>query len=150
MTNKQKGTTAIVIVIILLIIFLWHYFKSKKQKEKCPDGRDIPASGNCADNPIKVDGTGSTIVTPLPLPDVNNCVTPSSYIVNSFPLSVGMKGTFVSQLQAVLNSDFDSNLSTDGYFGCLTLAAVKKAFGVETVDAELFKNAVQKIVPILP
>lgn len=150
MSKKQFWGLITAIVVILLIVFLWKYFKNRNGlKEKCPDGRDIPSSGNCLDNPILKDELGNTVVTNLPTPDVNGCVAPSAYVVNSYPLALGMKGSLVSQLQAVLNSDYDSNLSTDGYFGCLTLAAVIKAFGVQNVDAELFRDKIMKIVPIL-
>lgn len=144
MTNKQKFTLWTTIVIILLIIFLWFYFRNRRKGEKCPDGRAIPSTGNCADNPPVLDSSGNTIVTPV-TPDNNGCVQPSSYVVNSFPLSVGMKGDLVKQVQARLNIDFGANLTEDGYFGCNTLAAVIKHFSVNTIDAELFKEKVQGI-----
>lgn len=142
MTRRQQYATATVIVVILLIAFLWYYFRSKKQVEKCPDGRDIPASGNCADNGVLLDASGNQVVTPV-VPDSNGCIQPSSYIVNSFPLALGMKGESVKYLQIALNMNFKANLKEDGYFGCKTFDALKKGFGVETVDMEFFKNNVQ-------
>lgn len=147
MTKRQQYFWATIITIILLIIFLWIYFKTRKKSEKCPDGRNIPTSGNCLDNPVLYDNTGSAIVTPV-TPDNNGCVQPSSYIVNSYPVTLGMKGSFVEQIQMALNNDHNANLKVDGYFGCNTLAAVKKAFGVDTVDAELYKNKILKTVSL--
>lgn len=145
MTKKQKFFLWTAIVIILLIAFLWYYFRNRKKGEKCPDGRPVPASGNCADNPILVDSGGNTIVTPV-TPDNNGCIPPSSYVVNSFPLGLGQKGDLVRQLQTRLNIDFNANLQEDGFFGCNTLNAVLKNYLVGTVDAELFKEKVQGII----
>lgn len=144
MTNKQKWLLAVIIVFILLIVFLVYYFRSRKQIETCPDGRNIPISGNCADNPALTDTGGNTIVVPVS-PDANGCIKPSSYIANYFPLATGMKGNLVEQLQTTLNNDYKTNLTVDGYFGCFTFAAIKKNFNVSTIDAELFKNKVQKV-----
>lgn len=147
MTKRQKFWTATVITIILLILFLVYYFKSRKQGEKCPDGRSIPLSGNCSDNPVLVDSSGNTIVTPV-TPDLNGCTPPSNYITNAFSVGLGMKGSLVEQIQIALNQDFGSNLKVDGYFGCNTLKEVKKAYGVDAIDAELFKDKIQKSIPI--
>ena len=142
MTRRQKYAIATIIVVILLIIFLWIYFRNRKKGEKCPDGRDIPASGNCADNPIVRDSLGAVIVTPT-VQDANGCVQPSSYVPAFFPIGLGMTGDTVKQLQTSLNVQFNSNLKEDGYFGCKTLSALIKAFNVQSVDAEFFKNNVQ-------
>lgn len=139
MTRRQKYAIATIIVVILLIIFLWIYFRNRKKGEKCPDGRNIPASGNCADNPAIRDNAGAIIVNPV-VPDANNCIQPSSYIPAYFPITLGMRGDTVKQLQTSLNVQYKSGLKEDGYFGCLTLAALKKAFNVESIDAEFFKN----------
>lgn len=147
MTRNQKILVWTSVVILLLVILLFIFFRNRRRGEKCPDGRSIPASGNCADNPLLKDENGNTVVTPV-TPDSNGCIQPSVYIVNAFPLTVGMKGDLVKQVQIRLNSDYSANLTEDGYFGCNTLAAVKKALGVQTIDAELFKNAIQGIVTL--
>lgn len=133
MTTKQKYTLAITITVILLIAFLFYYFRNRKKGEKCPDGRGIPLSGNCADNAQLFDENGNAIVTPSNT-DINGCVQPTSYIVNYFPLTLGMKGDLVKQVQTVLG------ITTDGYFGCKTLDAVIKKSNVREIDAERFKN----------
>ena len=133
MTNKQKWGLALVIVILLLIYFLYYYFVIRVKKEKCPDGSVVPASGNC---PVSSSGT---------VPVVNNsgCATPSSYITNAFPLQLGMKGDLVKQLQIRLNNSYGGSVSEDGFFGCITLAAVQKAFNVSEVNENIFKDKVQ-------
>lgn len=143
MTSKQKSNTAIIIVVLLLLYFLFYYFVLRKKKEKCPDGRDIPDSGNCADNPVKTDAQGNTIVAEAPKADVNGCIQPSQYIANVFPLSLGMKGDLVKQVQIALNTSYGNSIVEDGYFGCLTLAAVMKAWQVSTIDQILFQQKVQ-------
>lgn len=147
MTRRQKYATATIIVVILLIAFLWYYFRSRKKGERCPDGRSIPSTGNCADNEPIRDSTGAVVVTPT-VPDSNGCVQPSSYVTNYFPLELGMKGDTVKQLQASLNIQFKSNIVEDGYFGCRTFDALKKTFNIETVDLEFFKNNIQGSVPL--
>lgn len=142
MTRRQKYALATIIVVILLIIFLWIYFRNRKKGEKCPDGRDIPASGNCADNTPILDNTGAVVVTPV-VSDANGCIQPSGYRPAFFPLALGMKGDTVKQLQTSLNVQFNAGLKEDGYFGCLTQAALKKAFNVISIDAEFLKNNVQ-------
>lgn len=135
---KQGYTIATVIVVILLAGFLFYYFRVRNKKEKCPDGTDVPASGNC----IKVDETGEEVDQPAIAADANGCTRPSSYITNYFPLAVGMKGDLVKKVQVELNTQFNAGLSTDGFFGCNTQAAIKKAFNVETVDAQLYKDKI--------
>lgn len=142
MTTKQKYGIAILIVVLLLIYFLYYYFVLRHKKEKCPDGRDIPQSGNCADNPIRKDFSGNVIVSQVPQPDSEGCLPASSYTNESFPLSFGMKGENVKQVQMALNRDYGYKISEDGYFGCLTLSAVKKAYGVSTIDLALFTNKI--------
>jgi len=144
MTRRQKGTLYISIVIILLILFIWIYFRNEKKGEKCPDGRSIPLSGNCADNAPLTDSNGNAIVT-AQTPDVNGCIQPSSYITNSFPLGLGMKGQFVKDLQSALNVQYGESLQEDVYFGCNTLKAVKKAFNLNTIDAEFYKNNIPSL-----
>lgn len=145
-TQKQKYAVATTVVVILLIIFLWYYFRSRRRGEKCPDGRDIPNSGNCSDNPSILDSTGAVVVTPV-VPDANGCVQPSSYITNAYPLTLGMKGDLVKMVQIKLNTSFLSliggKLKEDGYLGCNTFNAIKKAWNIETIDAEFFKNNIQ-------
>ncbi len=92
------------------------------------------------------DNNGDVIVTPA-IPDTNGCIQPSSYIPAFFPIGLGMKGDTVKQLQTSLNVQFKAKLKQDGYFGCKTLDALKKAFNVEAVDAELFKNKIQATIP---
>lgn len=149
MTNRQKYALWTSVVVILLIAFLWYYFRQRKlqKTEKCPDGRNIPATGNCADNPPLVDSSGNVIVTPS-VPDASGCTQPSSYVTNAFPLGLGMKGDLVKQLQMSLNVQYGNKLTEDGYFGCFTLEAVRKAFNVDVVDAQLFKDKVQSSIVI--
>lgn len=152
MTKNQRNLLIITIVVLLLLGFIFMYFRNRKRSngEKCPDGRDIPTSGNCADNPPLFDSQGNAIVTPT-LTDANGCTAPSSYVVNAFPLTVGMQGSLVKQLQMHLNTSFRSigspQISEDGYFGCKTLDSLIKAYNIRTVDAEFFKNNIQ-LTPI--
>lgn len=148
MTAEQKNKTAIIVVVLLLLYFLFYYFVLRKQKETCPDGRSIPSSGNCGDNPVQIDNAGNTIVSTLPQPDASGCITPSSYITNSFPLALGMKGTLVKQVQIALNTNYGYRISEDGYFGCHTFAAVKSAYNVESIDAVLFKDKIQNTLTV--
>lgn len=139
---KNQYTWLIVLVVLALILFLWYYFRnsgSSRQGEKCPDGRSIPENGDCGTNDVVKDSTGA-IVVPIITPDINGCITVSKYITNSFPLTLGMKGSFVKILQENLNTYFNSGLKTDGYFGCKTLAAVIKNLNVQTVDIQMFNN----------
>jgi hypothetical protein len=138
MTKGQKWGLATLIVVILLIIFLYKYFLGNK-KEKCPDGSNVPADGNC----VQKDSAGNTIAQPAPKPDAAGCIKPASYTLNHFPLTLGMKGDFVKQLQIALNTQFNAKVSEDGFFGCLTLAAMKKAFNIETMDAQFFNDKIQ-------
>lgn len=132
MSKKQKYTLAIIVVVILLVIFLYYYFKPKK--ETCPDGSAIPASGNCTQV------LGSTVVAK---PDSSGCVQPSSYTDATFPIGLGMRGNLVIQLQDYMNSNYKANLVSDGYFGCLTQAAVKKNFNSDTISQVVFNNVIQ-------
>lgn len=140
--TRKQYTWATLIVVILLIIFLYYYFKNKTNKEKCPDGRDIPDSANCADNPPLKDTAGNSIPPQPAKPDANGCISPDKYILNFFPLALGMHGALVKELQVGLNNAFHSKLSTDGYFGCKTLAALKSALNIETIDAQTYKDKI--------
>lgn len=133
-SRKQYGWGA-VIVGILLIAFLFYYFKMRNKKEKCPDGSDIPDSGNC------VSSSGIISVGTIKA-DANGCIQPSTYYTNHFPLSLAMRGDLVKQLQKGLNSSFNAKLIPDGFFGCNTNAALLKALSVTSIDAQLFKDKI--------
>lgn len=141
MTRRQQYATATAIVVLLLIAFLWYYFRQRKlqKAEKCPDGSPIPSSGDCT----KIDSSGAVIVVPE-VPDASGCIPPNKYITNAFPLVLGMKGEFVRKVQAQLNFEFKANLKEDGYMGCNTVNAMKKAWNIETMDLEFFNNNIQQ------
>lgn len=139
---KKQYTFWIVLTVIALILFLWYYFKNSgadREGEKCPDGRNIPANGDCGTGEVIKDSTGAIIVTPQ-APDINGCITVSKYITNSFPLSLGMKGSFVKALQENLNKYFNAQLKADGYFGCKTLDALIRNIGMQTIDMQVFNS----------
>lgn len=142
MTSKQKYGIAIVVVALLLIAFLYYYFFKRKTGETCPDGRTIPASGDCADNSALKDSSGNLVVTTAPIANKNGCLTPSKYTTNYFPLALGMQGDLVKQVQHTLNVKYNYNLSEDGFFGCNTLDALQQSLGLSTIDAQLFKEQI--------
>lgn len=149
---RKEYTWLIVLTVIALIIFLIVYFKNSgaaREGEKCPDGRDIPDSGDCGTNEVIKDTDGAIVVTPV-VPDPNGCITVSRYITNSFPLSLGMKGSFVKTLQENLNKYFNAGLKADGYFGCKTLDAVIKNLGVKQVDMVLYNNSAAWTLAVPP
>lgn len=143
MTRGEKQVTAIVVVVILLVIFLIYYFTKTSKEEKCPDGRGIPSSGDCGDNPIRLDSAGQQIVTPIPSADNNGCIPPSSYKTNAFPLGVGMRGDLVKQWQKGMNKTYKAGLAEDGYLGCKSLNAAVKYLNTQSIDAEVFKNVTE-------
>lgn len=125
--EKKTWIIIFILIVILIIILLWYAFKKSdnqnkyKGGEKCPDGSPIPASGNC--------GTSTSTVTPKP----GECVQPSYYTEWQFPISFGMKGSRVRELQHKLNIKYMAGLDEDGYFGCKTLGAVKEYLGTDKV-----------------
>ncbi|MCC6721748.1 MAG: hypothetical protein IT243_06055 [Bacteroidia bacterium] len=131
MSNQKKYTIAILVVVILLVIFLLYYFK--KKKETCPNGGSIPSDGDCK--------IPEGLIIPA---DSNGCNKPYSYINNHFPLELGMKGNLVKSLQTELNKKAIQKISVDGFFGCLTLAEIKKQLNLATIDAEQFNDFVNK------
>lgn len=133
MNTKQKYGTAIVIVVLLLLYFLYYYFFLRKKKEKCPNGSNIPSDGICLDN------SGNLVIFPAQ-PNAEGCSAPASYINNFFSVSLGMKGEYVKQIQMVLNRDYNTNISEDGFFGCLTLSALKKYFNLESVSESVYNE----------
>jgi peptidoglycan hydrolase-like protein with peptidoglycan-binding domain len=46
----------------------------------------------------------------------------------------------VKSLQTFLNKNYNAGLTVDGIFGPLTLAAVKVAFGTNTITEEVFNK----------
>lgn len=144
LSRKQYGWGA-AIVLILLLAFLFYYFKMRNKTEKCPDGSNIPDDGNC----IKTDSTGNVIIK-TGKPDASGCTQPSSYITNHFPLTLGMRGDLVKELQKGLNASFQSRLTADGFFGCNTSEALMKSLSVSSIDAQLFKDKILTPASINP
>lgn len=110
----------------------------RKTKEKCPDGSDIPANGDCT----KKDVSGNIIPQPAAVPDKSGCSQPSSYITNHFPLVIGMQGDFVKALQHAMNIQFNARLSEDGFLGCNTMEAMQNGFGIASMDAQQYKDKI--------
>lgn len=137
MTRKQAAWLTI-IVALLLLGFLFYYYKMRNKKEKCPDGSDVPEDGNC----VALDSKGD-LITQAPGPaDDEGCIRPSVYVKNVFPLSLGMMGVLVEDVQKGLNLQFGTKLVPDGKFGCATLSALKKYLGVTTVDTDVYKDKI--------
>lgn len=136
-TSKKRNTIWLVVTLTALVAFLAYYFWPRSNKETCPDGSSIPASGDCSEN-YKKDSNGNPIVPAAKAPDANGCVQPSRYTTNSFPLAIGMQGALVKQLQTRLNSDYKAKLSVDGKFGCKTANALKNAWNIATVTSQFF------------
>lgn len=146
MENKKIWKILMWVVIGLLILFLLYYFLKPKNTEKCPDGSDIPASGDCADNIKKNPITGQVVTPPPTNPDMNGCIQPSKYITNAFPLALGMRGGLVKMLQSRLNTDFNAKIAEDGFLGCHTIAAMKAAWNIDTMTMQFFNDNVQGTV----
>lgn len=141
-TNKKKIWTYVLVALgILVIILIIMYFR-KRDVEVCPDGKTpVPKDGVCPPDSIPTN----------PVPDpVTGCISPSSYRNWNYPMGLGMKDSQykrVSELQAKLNLRYLAGLKVDGFFGCKTLAAIKKYLNVDTVDET---NAIWNIpTPIL-
>lgn len=111
MTGKQ---IVILIVVIIAIIILLNMFVKKKTTT------NISSSNNSVPNV----GLGN-IINNLPLV--------------GFPLKKGSVGSNVSTLQTYLNSK-GANLSVDGVFGNLTLAALQQYTGLSEVSEQYFNT----------
>ena len=127
--NRKTWISIFVIIVIIIAILLWMAFrKSADRGEKCPDGSPVPPSGKCP----------KSTSTEQPKPDASGCLQPSDYQTWSYPMGLGMKDSTyerVSELQDKLNTKYNAGLKTDGFFGCKTLAAVKKYLSTDKVDA---------------
>jgi hypothetical protein len=128
----KKSTWVIIFVVIIVVIglLLFMAFKKPSQKEKnklgemCPDGvTPIPADGNCPQSTTTNTSTSNT----------SDCTPPSSYTPYQYPISLGMKGKTVTELQHKLNIKYKSGLKEDGFFGCNTLASVKENLGTDKI-----------------
>lgn len=133
MTKRQLYILAFAILILALILwFFWD--KIFPKKETCPNGKAIPIDGNCAAIMSAAEiidynkpATSNGGVTP------KTCKQPLSYILEAFPLAIGMQGENVKKLQAYLGG-----ILVDGKFGCNTQAAVLKKIGTKDIDETTF------------
>lgn len=154
LTSKQKYGIAFGIFGLGLILLLIFWNKIFPKKEKCPNGKDIPADGDCTkvmtqQQITNYTNTGNTNTTSggKPTPPnggstqggLSSCTQPLVYVPESFPLAKGMFGPNVGILQKKLGG-----LAVDERFGCMTEDIVWKVFQRPVISKTLFDTQINK------
>jgi hypothetical protein len=113
--NKKNATILVIILVIVFVIV--PYVKANFTKDSLKNWLGI------ADAP----GT-STTGNATTVPNNNGALDDTKV------LQQGSKNAEVKALQFMLNAAFGANLPTTGYFGSLTLAALKKYCDVTAIN----------------
>jgi len=115
MKNKKAflwiGISLIGIAVIILIIYF-----VRNSKKTCPDGSKVKRSQDCPkdEGEVKKEETSGS--------------TPSPVVNEGFPLSVGMRGNNVTQLQnGLIKMGKSIPAGATSYFGSQTLSALQSA-----------------------
>lgn len=134
----------VVIALIILAILFWD--KLFPPSETCPNGKPIPADGNCASvmTAQEINNYNNTVTAPKPLPPnatksqvLANCIKPITYIQSEeFPLKLGQMGMNIKTLQAKIGAP------VDGEFGCITQSKLWDKYGYLSVTEDFFNNTI--------
>jgi hypothetical protein len=132
---KNKKTLIVIIVVILIVVGIIVYKKWEKSKEDKSDkdksDKDNSGSSGTGFSGVPANQTTATTSVFKSLP------------TGSLPLKKGDKNKLVYLLQWSLNKVNNKGLAVDGAFGDNTKAALKAAYGVETVDTAIAQKIYQ-------